>query len=147
MSEHDGEIPLTGKPNPTPDFIAQKLEVKSFINLLSSMRIFHRTFSFCPSTRPGQKLKQLQIHCNIHKARGAYLGHTSSTSTKNGRIWPENDRKCTLENNLSRSKIEKNGVYDFNFSRRASGSEIWPFKVEIPVRVISLYIYSSLVQN
>ena len=76
LSEHDGGIPLTGKPNPTPDFIAQKLEVKSFINLLSSMRIFHRTFSFCPSTRPRQKFKQLQIHCNVHKARGAYLGHT-----------------------------------------------------------------------
>ena len=77
---------------------------------------------------------------------GAYLGKnapqcpTSNTQkmTKNGPIWAKNGQKRKFRNHLYRPKIEKwLHLTFFNFSKLCTVSEIWPFKVEIPVRIYS----------
>ena len=50
--------------------------------------------------------------------------------------------------NLPRPKIENNcgSKEDLNFLRRATGSEIWPFVFEIPVRAIFPLLDAAFVQ-
>ena len=138
------EIPNVSIPfNSAPVHSTHPHNVKKLFTL--SFQTKFRKIGFVKVTCTCSFFIYLHFFCSqCQPVPGAYLGQngprwpTSNTQKmpKNGRVWAKNGKKCTVENCGTIYLDPKSKNNCSLLSRRATGFEIWPFEVEIPVRAI-----------